>query len=119
MADSALFIGWGELVRGREKSAPELFNETVQYFGQLQSDGRIEGFEPWFMERHGGDLNGFFLLRGDRVRLDEVRRDAEFERLITRVALVVEDVGVTTAYTGSDLQRQLETFRQAASELTA
>ena len=119
MADSALFIGWGELVRGREQSAPELFDEIVQYFGQLQSDGRIEGFEPWFMERHGGDLNGFFLLRGDRVRLDEVRRDAEFERLIIRVALVVEDVGVTTAYTGSDLQRQLEIFRKAASELTA
>jgi hypothetical protein len=117
MADSALFIGWGEIVRGRERNGPELFNEAIEYFGRLQQDGRIEGFEPWFMERHGGDLNGFFLLRGDRTKLDDVRRDADFERLLTRVSMVVDNVGVTTAYTGADLQRQLGIFQESAGEL--
>ncbi len=117
MADSALFIGWGEIVRGREPKAPDLFEEVVQYFGKLQQDGRLEAFEPWFLERHGGDLNGFFLLRGTPERLDEIRRDPEFERLITRISLIVEDVGITHAYTGSDLQRQLGAFRESAADV--
>jgi hypothetical protein len=36
MADEALFIGWGEVVRGRERKAVEVFNESLQYYGQLQ-----------------------------------------------------------------------------------
>ena len=51
MADDALFIGWGEVVRGREEKAVEVFNETVQYYGQLQQDGKIESFEPYFLAR--------------------------------------------------------------------
>ena len=55
MADSGLFIGWGEVVRGREERALEVFNETIAYYGQLQADGRIESFEPCLLEPHGGD----------------------------------------------------------------
>src|SRR5690349_165664 len=33
MADAALFIGWGQVVRGREKRAVEVFNESVAYWG--------------------------------------------------------------------------------------
>ena len=45
MADAGLFIGWGDVVRGREDRALDVFNETVEFYGQLQSDGRIEDFE--------------------------------------------------------------------------
>ena len=33
MAEAALFIGWGEAARGREKQALEVFNQAVQYWG--------------------------------------------------------------------------------------
>jgi hypothetical protein len=46
MADEALFIGWGEVVRGRERTAVEVFNESLQYYGQLQQDGTIERLTP-------------------------------------------------------------------------
>ena len=42
MADDALFFGWGEVVRGRETKAVEVFNEAVAYYGQLQQAGKIE-----------------------------------------------------------------------------
>ena len=41
MADAGLFIGWGQVVRGREERALDVFNETLELYGQLQSDGRI------------------------------------------------------------------------------
>ena len=43
--------------------------------------GRIESFEPVMLAAHGGDLNGFFLLKGEVEKLDEVRRDDTFRNL--------------------------------------
>ena len=42
MADRALFVGFGEPVRGREERAIEVFTDFVGMFGRMQSDGRIE-----------------------------------------------------------------------------
>ena len=32
MADARSLIGWGEVVRGREERALEVFNETIQFY---------------------------------------------------------------------------------------
>jgi hypothetical protein len=45
MADEALFIGCGEVVRGFERKAVEVFNEALQYYGGLQQDGKVERVE--------------------------------------------------------------------------
>ena len=58
MADAGLFIGWGAPVRGREAKGLEVFNESLAYYGRLQQDGVIEGFETAILEPHGGDLAG-------------------------------------------------------------
>ena len=117
MADEALFIGWGEVVRGREQKAVEVFNESIQYYGQLQESGKIEGFEAFFLASHGGDLGGFILLRGERERLDEVQRSPEFERLQTRVAMIVDRSGTVNAYTGEALGRLMGQFEKAAADI--
>jgi hypothetical protein len=117
MADEALFIGWGEVVRGREAKAVEVFNESIQYYAQLQQDGKIESFEPWFLAPHGGDLDGFILLRGDREQLDEIRRSAEFERLQTRAGLIVDRTGAINAYTGDALGRLMGQFQEASADI--
>lgn len=117
MADDALFIGWGEVVRGREAKAVEVFNETIQYYGQLQQDGKIEGFEPYFLGPHGGDLGGFIILRGERAKLDEIERDPEFERLQTRVGMIVDGSGTVHAYTGEALARLMGQFQEATGDL--
>jgi hypothetical protein len=88
MAGEALFLGWGPVIRGREQKSLQVFQETVEYYGKLQQEGKIESFEPVLVAPHGGDLGGFVLLRGERGRLDEVRSSEEFERLVTRAAML-------------------------------
>ncbi len=78
MADAGLFVGWGEVVRGRETEAVEVFNETLGYYARLQEEGTIESFEPVFLEPHGGDLNGFILIRGEAEKLAALRVSEEF-----------------------------------------
>ena len=78
MADNVLFIGWNRSVKGREQQAMQLFQKVIEYYGGLQADGRIESFEPVALAAHGGDLNGFILIKGEIGKLDEVRRDDTF-----------------------------------------
>ena len=73
MADAALFIGWGQVVRGREKRAVQVFNESVEYWGKLQADGKIDDFEVVLLTPHGGDLQGFALLRGSEQQVNALR----------------------------------------------
>lgn len=117
MADEALFIGFGEVVRGRERKAVEVFNESVQHYGQLQQDGRLESVEAWFLAPHGGDLGGFFLLRGEREQLDEIQRSPEFETLQARAAMIVDRTGTVNAYTGEALGRLMGQFEEATGDL--
>jgi hypothetical protein len=117
MAGEALFLGWGPVVRGREQKALQVFQETIEYYGSLQRDGRIDSFEPVLIAPHGGDLAGFVLLRGERAKLDEVRSSEEFERAVTRAASVAENVGVINAFTGEALGQALARFRAASEDL--
>lgn len=117
MADDALFVGWGEVVRGREQKAVAVFGESIEYYTQLQQDGKIESFEPYFLAPHGGDLDGFILLHGERAQLDEIKRSPEFERLQARVSLIVDRSGTIEAVTGDALARQMGQFQEAAQEL--
>ncbi len=119
MAGEALFLGWGPVVRGREQKALEVFQETMEYYGRLQQEGRIDGFEPVLIAPHGGDLAGFVLLRGERADLDQVRSSDEFEDAVVRAASVVENVGVINAFTGESLAQAMGRFRAASEELAA
>jgi hypothetical protein len=118
MADAGLFIGWGAPVRGREAKGLEVFNEALAYYGRLQQDGVIEGFETVLLEPHGGDLQGFILVRGSEDRLAQLRVDDEFVRLSTRASLIIEGLGVVGAALGDGLQQAISTYQEAISDLT-
>ena len=119
MATSAHVIGWGPAVRGREQKALQVFDEMIQYYTRLQQQGTIESFEPVFLEPHGGDLQGFLLVRGDREKLGALRSSEEFLRLINnRAALVVDNLGVVSAFIGEELQRLFADYRTQVSELS-
>jgi len=116
MADHALFVGWGAVVTGREQQAATVFGETMAYFGRLQQQGEISGVDPFFLEPHGGELGGFFLLRGDLDALARIRTSQEFGRVILRASMVVHNIGVVAATTGDELARQLGDFQQLSGE---
>jgi hypothetical protein len=112
MADAGLFIGWGEVVRGRETDAVEVFNETLAYYNRLQEEGTIENFEPVFLEPHGGDLSGFILIRGDAEKLASLRVSEEFTQLSLRAGMIVDNFGVVGADLAERLQRQMEYYTE-------
>jgi hypothetical protein len=118
MADSGLFIGFGTPARGRERQAIAVFNETFEYYSKLQQDGEIESFEPVLLEPHGGELGGFFLVRGDADKLARIRGNEEFERLVARAQLIVDNLGVVSTFMGERLMSQMSVFSQQVEDLT-
>lgn len=118
MAGDALFIGWGQVVRGREQKALDVFNESVAYWNSLVEDGTAESLDVQFLAPHGGDLAGFALLKGDGAKLDEARRSDAFLRQITRANLIVDGIGVVTALGGEALGAQVARLQEQIDELT-
>jgi hypothetical protein len=117
MTKAAMVIGWGQVVRGREQKALMVFNEAIQYYTRLQQQGEIESFEPVALAPHGGDLNGFLIVRGDSEKLGRLRHQEEFLRLNARAAQIVDNFGVIDAYIGEELQRQFADFQAQAADL--
>ena len=117
MAGEALFLGWGQVVRGREQLALQVFQEAVSYYGKLQEEGQIERFEAYLLDPHGGDLAGFFLLHGEQSALDAVRSSAEFRRVLVRAGSVIDNLGLVNAYSGDALGQQMARFGEMAQEL--
>ncbi len=112
MADAGLFIGWGQVVRGREDRALDVFNETIEFYGQLQGDGRIENFEVCLLAPHGGELAGFALLRGSEEQIDAVRHDEGFMRLMQKADLIVDGLGMIDASIGDGLARGISMYQE-------
>lgn len=117
MAGEALFLGWGQVVRGREQLALQVFQESVGYYGKLQEEGQIERFDAYLLDPHGGDLDGFFILHGEQSALDAIRSSADFQRLLARAGSVVNNLGLVSAYSGDALGQQMAIFGELSQEL--
>ena len=116
MPDAALFIGWGQVVRGREKRAVQVFNESVEYWSGLQGE-KIEDFEVVLLTPHGGDLQGFALLRGSEDQIRALRMDEEFQRRVTRADMIVESQGVVDAAIGDGIARAMGQYQSEIDDL--
>ena len=103
MADQILFLGWNRSVTGREQQALKVFEKGMEFFGKLQADGRIESFEPALLSAHGGDLNGFIILRGDAGKLAKVRQDDTFINILMEAEYCLEGFGLITGFIGEGL----------------
>ena len=117
MTKAALFIGYGPTISGREQKALQVFGEAIEHYTGLQQQGEIDSFEAFILEPHGGELNGFLLVRGDLAKLNTIRYSEEFVRLNARASLVVQNLGVVTAFVGEELQRQFGDFAAQVESL--
>lgn len=116
MAEAGLFVGWGAPVRGRETVGLGVFNEAIQWWGSQQEAGAIESFEVVLLEPHGGDLAGFFLVRGTQEQIAAARGNDDFARLNTRASMIVEGLGIVGAFVGEGLGTAVERYQAAAAE---
>ena len=117
MADRALFVGWGEPVRGREERAVEVFNEWVGMLGRKQSEGQIEGMDVTLLDPHGGELSGFFQIHGSAEQCAALQNDDEFRRAVIDATLIVERFGVVPAVTGEGVNREMESYNEAIGKV--
>jgi hypothetical protein len=117
MSDAALFIGWGATAAGRERKSVELFGESLRFLTNLVVTGKVASVEPFFLEPHGGDLEGFFLVRGEREQLDQIRSGDEFQRLAVKAQVLVQNFGVVGAITGDQLNKHMAWFADAAKSV--
>ena len=117
MADTVLFIGWGEPVRGREERSLEVFNEAVGLYGRMQQEGRIEKFGVVLLTPNGGHLDGYIELQGSAEQIAAVQADEEFERNMADATLCVEGIRVVTGATNEGVARQMDIYRDAVSKV--
>ncbi len=117
MADRALFIGFGQPVRGREERAVEVFEAFVAMFGRMQSDGRIEGMDVTLLDPHGGDLGGFFMVHGSAEQCATLSMDDEFRRACADASLIVENFGVVPAASGAGVGTEMASYSEAVAKV--
>jgi hypothetical protein len=106
MIESTAFVfGWNQPRVGRENHCVELFTTTVNYFEKQKKAGKIEICEPVFMRAHGGDMNGFFYVRcTQKVHVDTILADEEWNDIVLRANHCLEQVGVINCYVGTNIQ---------------
>ncbi|HEX3289594.1 MAG TPA: hypothetical protein VHT50_34195 [Mycobacterium sp.] len=117
MAEAALFLGWGTPARGREEAGIDVFNEAMVYWDGLKQEGKLEAIEVALLTPHRG-LGGFALLRGTAQQIDSMRRSEEFKRLVSRVALRVDQLEVSDAWVDEGLAQVMFQYQAEAAQVT-
>ena len=85
----------------------ELFQEVIALCAGLQQEGRIESFEPVLLNPHGGSVNGFIVLRGERAKLQQVTTLDKWAGITLRASFCLESFCVTEGSIGADLQQRM------------
>ena len=107
MGSNVMLFGWNRSIPGREKASAQHFEEFVQYVGGLQQKAVIQSFEVVLLNSHGGDLNGFFLIKGDTSKLDKLVSTKEWITHITRASLHLEGSGVIRGVAGDEVMKRM------------
>jgi hypothetical protein len=107
VSSNAIFFGWNRSIPGREQVSAQHFQEFVQYLGGLEKAGRIASYEVFFLDAHGGDMNGGFLIRGEPGKLDAVMGSSEWVTHMTRAALHLQGSGAVRAVTGAAVNERM------------
>ena len=117
MAEAALCSFWGTAIPGREKQAFDSFNETMQYWAGLQQEGKIERLDVTVLAPSGGEVSGFFVVRGTAEQIDSVRRSEEYLQRVVRAALLVSHLSVVDAYVDEGLTQVMSQYQEVLEQV--
>ena len=107
MSSNVMPFGWNRPIPGREKMSAQHFQDFVGYLGGLQNKGTIQSFDVVFVEPHGGDLNGFFLIKGDSAKLDALTATTEWITHRLRATVHLEGSGFVRGVTGDEVMGRM------------
>lgn len=112
MASNAILFGWDRPVAGREQLSAAHFRDFIEYLDGLQSAGEIQSWQNVFLDPHGGDMNGFFLIVGSPEQISRLIVNDTWTKHMTRAGMHLSHPGAVTCATG-DLV--MERFAQWSS----
>src|SRR3954447_4075244 len=116
MADRCLLVTWGEVVRGREERALEVFNESMGLYGRMQQDGRIEGFDTVLLVPNGS-MDGHVELKGSAQQINAVKESEDFQRMTYAASLIVDDLRLIDGYCNEGVAKQMELYQEAIAKV--
>jgi hypothetical protein len=116
MADRVLMISWGQVVRGAEERAVEVFNEALGILGRKQQEGAIDSFRVALFTPDS-ELNGYIAIEGSSAQINALREDDEFIRNTIDATLAVDNIRHSTGYTNEGVARQMAVFQEASSKV--
>ena len=117
MADRLLFLSWGQVVRGREERAIEVFNESMGLYGRMQQEGRIESFDVALLDPHGGEPDGYIALYGSAEQMNAVRDSEDFRKLQIDVTMIVDDLRIVDGLCGDGVAREMALYTEAVAKV--
>ncbi|MEO8306036.1 MAG: hypothetical protein ABI724_18145 [Betaproteobacteria bacterium] len=113
MSSNVVFFAWNRSIPGREHVSAEHFQQFVGYLAGLQQKGAIASSEAVFLDSHGGDMNGFFLIRADNAKLDTLLASNEWLTHMTRCSLHLEGSGHVRGATGAMVAERMELWTKS------
>ena len=109
MADACLFIGWNRPSPGQQKEAfTFLMKDSAGTLATWKQQGFFESSEAFGLTAHGGDLNGFVILKGERAKLDELRRTDGFEKFSMTMGSLFDGYGVIPGVTEEGMKKVMQ-----------
>jgi hypothetical protein len=111
MATAVLFIGWDRPLPGVDpkKAYGHVITEAIPYLKSLEGKA-CERMEPVALTAHGGDINGFILLYGERAKLDELRRTDQFEGLVMKLDEMFSGLTIVPGVNWEGLQAAMKRY---------
>ncbi|MCB1926598.1 MAG: hypothetical protein KDH17_01050 [Rhodocyclaceae bacterium] len=107
MANNAVFFAWNRPIPGRERISQAHFGEFSEFLAGLERSGTIESFDVVLLDPHGGDLNGFFLVRGEPSQLDSMVASEAWQTHITRATLHLLGAGTIRGATRGEVATRM------------
>jgi len=103
----SFFFGYDRPTPGRELAGMETIANVTTFLEKQKAAGNINSFDLVSLTPHGGDLNGFILVRGEQSKLDALRSSDEFVDLLYHAHLHLQKFGVADGLTGERVKRQM------------
>jgi hypothetical protein len=113
MSNDVVFIGWNRPVPGREHEAAELFGQSMAFYESQKKAGNLASYEPFLLDPHGGELNGFVLLRGTRAKLDGILATDEFQSIMVKGMVYITDLGAIRGIAGEAVPPRIGQYMAA------
>lgn len=114
MSTAVLFIGWDHPQPGKDDEAYSyVTGQGIQYL-QKHEGTYFDRMELIALTPHAGDMNGCFVLFGQRAKLDELRRTDEFEAFAMTLDTLFTGLAVVPGVNWEGIQAVMERRKKAA-----